>query len=216
MRKLFFTILIAAFAATTYQAQIINNLDLQKATPEERKELIKNLSAEERRELLKQFRENMLVDDLKVPEKDQKEFKRVYNEYQESQRRIKEQFNNDFDPEKLSDEEAKRKLEESFELGQKLMDSRKEYARKMQDVVKPQQVPKMFQNEGQMRDKMLDRRMEMRNDNSTRNPGFRNDNPSQIRRDQPTPSMRNGNPPAGMRSGGTSGIRSNTRGGGFR
>lgn len=209
MRKLFFTILLAAFAATSHQAQIVTSLDVQKATPEQRKELIKNLSSEERRELLKQFRENLLVDDLKVPEKDQKEFKKVYNEYQESQRKIKEQFNNDFDPDKMTDEEAKRKLEESFELGQKLMDSRKEYARKMQEVLKPQQVLKMFQNEGQMRDRMLDRRMEMRNENTNRNPGFRNEAPGQMRRDVPQPTMRSGNPPAGMRTGGN-------RGGGMR
>lgn len=200
MKKLYLTFAIAFLSAVGLQAQIKSNLDWNKANPEQRKEMIKNMSAEERKELLKKFRENMLVEDLKVPEKDREDFKKIYNEYQESQQKIKERFNNDFDPEKLSDTEAQQKLEESFDLAQKLVDNRKEYARKMQNVVKPQQVLKMFQNEGQMRERIMDRRME-NNDGSTRNPGgFRNNPSMEMRNNMPSQPMRTPSP--GMRTGG--------------
>lgn len=208
MRKLYLTIAIAIFSAIGVQAQIKSNLDWSKANTEQRKEMVKNMSATERKELLKKFRENMLVEDLKVPEKDREDFKKIYNEYQESQQKIKERFNNDFDPDKLSDAEAQQKLEESFDLAQKLVDNRKEYARKMQNVVKPQQVLKMFQNEGQMRDKMLDRRIESRDDINGRNPGsLRNNTPMQMRNNEMAPQMRQPSP--GMRTGG--GMRGGNR-----
>ena len=175
MKKVLLSIIISVFSVAV-RAQGKSDLDWRKASPEKRKELIKNMSPDERKNLLKQFRENILVEDLKVPIEDQEAFKQVYTDYQESQKQIKDQFKNDFDADKLSDDEAKQKLEESFNIGQRLLDNRRAFARKMQQVVKPQQVLKMFQNEGQMRDKMLDRRMmEARGENSARTPGgFRN------------------------------------------
>ena len=207
MKKLYLTFAIAFLSAVGLHAQIKSNLDWNKANSAQRKEMIKNMSAEERKELLKKLRENMLVEELKVPEKDREDFKKIYSEYQESQQKIKERFNNDFDPEKLSDAEAQQKLEESFDLAQKLVDNRKEYARKMQNVVKPQQVLKMFQNEGQMRDRIMDRRMEY-NDGSTRNQGvMRNNSSVEMRNTMPSQPMRT--PSAGMRTGG--GQRGGTR-----
>jgi len=49
-------------------------------------------------------------------------------------------------------------LEESFTAGEELLESRRNLARKMQGVMKPQQVLKMFRTEGMIREKMLDRR----------------------------------------------------------
>lgn len=183
MKKLLLTLLIAVFSASFMSAQIRSNLDWKKMNPEKRKELINNMNPEERKELLKKFREDMLVEDLNVETEDQEEFRSVYNEYIDSQKRIKDQFDSNFDPEKLSDEEAKKKLEESFDVGQKLLDNRRAYARKMQTVVKPQQVLKMFQNEGMMREKMIDRRMDgLRENNSGRaGGGFRTPSPSRGR-----------------------------------
>ena len=62
--------------------------------------------------------------------------------------------------ENLSDEEAKVKLEQSFEVGQQLLNNRKVYAEKMQKIISPQKVLKLFQSEGMMRDKMNERRAE--------------------------------------------------------
>lgn len=160
MKKLLLTLLITFLTGNFALAQKEKNIDWKKVSPDKRKELINNMQPEERKQLLKQFRENMLVEELDVQREDQTEFKQVYNEYVDSQKRIKDQFDNNFDPDSLSDDHAKKKLEESFDVGQKLLDNRRTYARKMQNVVKPQQVLKMFQNEGMMREKMIDRRMD--------------------------------------------------------
>lgn len=140
------------------QAQDIKNWRTMK--PEQRKELINKMSPEERVKLLKNFRENMMVDELQVPDEKKEEFKNLYNEYQEKQNQIKERFKANKDYETLSEEDAKRELEQSFEVGQQLLDNRKKYSEKFQKVMKPQKVLQMFQNEGMMRNKMLDRKNE--------------------------------------------------------
>ncbi|MGN7865651.1 hypothetical protein [Chryseobacterium sp.] len=132
--------------------------DWKKMDPKQRKEVINNLSPEERKELLKKFRNNMIMDNLNVDPGDKAEFTQLYNEYLDSQKQIKSQFDPSFDPETLSDDEAKAKLQQSFEVGQKLLDNRKKYADKMQQVIPCQKVLKLFQSEGMMRDKMNERK----------------------------------------------------------
>ena len=140
-----------------FNAQI-NDYDWKKMDPKQRKEVINNLSPEERKELLKKFRNNMIMDNLNVDPGDKAEFTQLYNEYLDSQKQIKSQFDPSFDPETLSDDEAKAKLQQSFDVGQKLLDNRKRYADKMQQVIPCQKVLKLFQSEGMMRDKMNERK----------------------------------------------------------
>jgi len=132
--------------------------DWKKMNPKQRKEVINNLSPEERKALLNEFRNNMVMDNLNLDPSDKKEFTDIYNEYLESQKQIKSQFNSNFDAETLSDEEAKAKLQQSFEVGQKLLDNRKKYADKMQQIIPCQKVLKLFQSEGMMREKMNERK----------------------------------------------------------
>ncbi|WP_300691730.1 hypothetical protein [Chryseobacterium sp.] len=135
-----------------------SDYDWKKMDPKQRKEVINNLSSEERKDLLKKFRNNMIMDNLNVDPGDKAEFTQLYNEYLESQKQIKSQFDPKFDPETLSEDEAKVKLQQSFEVGQKLLDNRKKYADKMQQVIPCQKVLKLFQSEGMMRDKMNERK----------------------------------------------------------
>ncbi|MPT46221.1 MAG: hypothetical protein E2599_23380, partial [Klebsiella sp.] len=121
----------------------------------------------ERKALLTKFRNNMVMENLNIDPSDKTEFTEIYNEYLDRQRQIKSQFNSNFDPEALSDEEAKAKLQQSFEVGQKLLDNRKKYAEKMQQVIPCQKVLKLFQSEGMMRDKMNERKPHG-NDNNSR------------------------------------------------
>lgn len=132
--------------------------DWKKMDPKQRKEVINNLSPDERKTLLMQFRNNMVMENLDIDPKDKEEFTDVYNEYLENQKQIKSQFNSNFNPETLSDEEAKAKLQQSFEIGQMLLDNRKKYADKMQQIIPCQKVLKLFQSEGMMRDKMNERK----------------------------------------------------------
>lgn len=155
MKKILFTFLIIYGFGLNAQR---TDYDWKKMDPKQRKEVINNLSPEERKELLKKFRNNMIMDNLNVDPGDKAEFTQLYNEYLDSQKQIKSQFDPSFDPETLSDDEAKAKLQQSFDVGQKLLDNRKRYADKMQQVIPCQKVLKLFQSEGMMRDKMNERK----------------------------------------------------------
>ncbi|SFN88904.1 hypothetical protein SAMN05421594_4582 [Chryseobacterium oleae] len=170
MKKILFTLFIMyGFGLNAQNAQI-TDYDWKKMDPKQRKEVINNLSPEERKELLKNFRNNMVIENLNIDTSDKKEFIQVYNEYLDSQKQIMNQFrsSSDFNPETLSDDEAKAKLQQSFELGQKLLDNRKKYADKMQQVIPCQKVLKLFHTEGMMRDKMNERKPHSGHDNTAR------------------------------------------------
>lgn len=155
MKKILFTLLIIYGFGLNAQK---TDYDWKKMDPKQRKEVINNLSPEERKALLTKFRNNMIMDNLNIDPGDKAEFTALYNEYIENQKQIKSQFNSNFNPETLSDDEAKAKLQQSFEVGQKLLDNRKKYADKMQQVIPCQKVLKLFQSEGMMRDKMSERK----------------------------------------------------------
>ena len=166
MKKILLTFLIIYGFGLNAQR---TDYDWKKMDPKQRKEVINNLSPEERKELLKKFRNNMIMDNLNVDPDDKAEFTQLYNEYLDSQKQIKSQFNSNFDPETLSDDEAKAKLQQSFEVGQKLLDNRKKYADKMQQVIPCQKVLKLFQSEKMMKDKMDERKPHGNNNNATGN-----------------------------------------------
>lgn len=170
MKKILFTLfIIYGFGLNAQNAQT-TDYDWKKMDPKQRKEVINNLSPEERKELLKKFRNNMVVENLEIDANDKTEFTQLYNEYLDNQKQIKSQFNPDFNPETLSDDEAKAKLQQSFEVGQKLLDNRKKYADKMQQVIPCQKVLKLFQSEGMMRDKMNERKPHSGRNNSMAKP----------------------------------------------
>ena len=155
-------LLIAVFTGSQLSFAQERKYDWKNMKPEQRKEVIQKMSPQEKMSLLKQFRENMMVSELDVPQTDQLEFKTLYAEYQEKQNSIKSRFKPSEDYENMSDEEAKRQLNESFDIGQQLLDNRKIYAQKFLKVLKPQQVLQMYQTEGKMRSKILDKKQDGR------------------------------------------------------
>lgn len=155
-------LLIAVFTGSQLSFAQEQKYDWKNMKPEQRKEVIQKMSPQEKMSLLKQFRENMMVSELDVPQTDQPEFKTLYAEYQEKQNSIKSRFKPSEDYENMSDEEAKRQLNESFDIGQQLLDNRKIYAQKFMKVLKPQQVLQMYQTEGKMRSKILDKKQDGR------------------------------------------------------
>ena len=159
MKKTLLIVMVLLFASNKSFAQE-QKYDWKKMKPEQRKELIQNMSPDERMKLLKQFRENMMVEELEVSEDEQIEFKNLFAEYQEKQNEIKSRFKSSEDYDNMSDEEAKRRLNESFEIGQQLLDNRKLYSQKFMRVIKPQQVLQMYQTEGKMRNKILDKKQD--------------------------------------------------------
>ncbi|HAI80139.1 MAG TPA: hypothetical protein DCL65_03790 [Chryseobacterium sp.] len=155
-------LLIAVFSGSQLSFAQEQKYDWKNMKPEQRKEVIQKMSPQEKMSLLKQFRENMMVSELDVPQTDQQEFKTLYAEYQEKQNSIKSKFKSSEDYENMSDDEAKRQLNESFDIGQQLLDNRKIYAQKFMKVLKPQQVLQMYQTEGKMRSKILDKKQDGR------------------------------------------------------
>lgn len=146
-----------------------------RGTSQQRKEYINSLTPQQRRDLIRQYRENYMMQDLHVSGSDREKFSNIYNRYQQDQRKIKEEFNPNFDPQKLSDDEARQKLEQSFITGQKLLENRRKYANEMQTILSPQQILQMFRNEGRMRDKFREN-LEKRPDMNNQNPDFRRNN----------------------------------------
>ena len=60
----------------------------------------------------------------------------------------------------MTDEDAIKELNNSFDVGQQLLDNRKDYAQKFMKVISPQQVLRMYQTEGKMRNKILDKKQD--------------------------------------------------------
>lgn len=125
---------------------------------DEKRTAVSNMSVKERSAFLQKMKENIAIDDLDIPTDKQEEFKSLFAEYQSNQKQIKEKFHSDKNFDKLSDEEATNRLNQSFDVGQQLLNNRKSYADKFLKILTPQQVLKLFQNEGKMRDKILDKK----------------------------------------------------------
>lgn len=144
--------------------------DWKTMKPEQRKQIIQKMNPQQRMQLLQQFREDMVVSEIDVPQSNEEEFKTLYAEYQAKQNEIKKKFKASGEYENMSDDEAKQQLNQSFEVGQQLLDNRKLYAEKFMKIIKPQQVLHMYQTEGKMRNKMLDRKQDGRRSPQSRRP----------------------------------------------
>ena len=147
MKKTLLIVMVLLFASNNSFAQE-QKYDWKKMKPEQRKELIQNMSPDDRMTL------------LEVAADEQAEFKNLFAEYQEKQNEIKKKFKTSEDYDNMSDEEAKQRLNESFEIGQQLLDNRRIYSQKFMKVIKPQQVLQMYQTEGKMRNKILDKKQD--------------------------------------------------------
>ncbi|WP_027383159.1 hypothetical protein [Epilithonimonas caeni] len=125
---------------------------------DEKRTAVSNMSVKERSAFFQKMKENIAIDDLDIPADKQDEFKSLFAEYQSNQKQIKEKFNSDKNFDKLSDDEATNRLNQSFDIGQQLLNNRRTYADKFLKILTPQQVLKLFQNEGKMREKILDKK----------------------------------------------------------
>lgn len=155
MKKILFLAITLFFTQNIFAQQKYNWKAMK---PEERKQIIQNMSPAERMATLQEFRENMLITELELPANAQDDFKTLYSEYQNKQNEIKSKFKSSDNYEKMTDEEAKKQLDDSFEVGQQLLDNRKVYCQKFMKIIKPQQVLQMYQTEGKMRNKILDKK----------------------------------------------------------
>ena len=88
MKKILYLLIILFFTSfnSFVQAQ---KYDWKTMKPDQRKVIIQNMSPRERKTVLQEFRENMMVSSLAVPQNTQSDFKTLYSEYQDKQNEIK-------------------------------------------------------------------------------------------------------------------------------
>ncbi|UQB68219.1 hypothetical protein [Epilithonimonas zeae] len=140
------------------QTNIPRTSEWRSMNTQEKREVVNNMSTKERSLFLQKMKENIVIDDIDISADKQDEFKALYAEYQTNQKQIKEKFLVENNIGNLSDEEATRRLNQSFDVGQQLLNNRRTYADKFLKILTPQQVLKLFQTEGKMREKVLDKK----------------------------------------------------------
>lgn len=119
---------------------------------------IKSLSPKEKSDVLKKFKVDFVVSELQIPDDQIDNFIEIYSDYQTKQKQIKNKFKPKKDFNEMTDNEANAELQNSFAVGQQLLDLRREYAEKFNQVIRPQKVLQLFQTEGMMRNKMFKHR----------------------------------------------------------
>ena len=163
MKKSLYTFLLF-ISVFMIKAQESPRPDFKNMSQQERREYIKSLSPEQRRKLMEDAAAIMAIRKLQIPEEKQETFKKLLSEYAQSQKAIKDKFKPAKATEQeLSDAEAKKMLDQSFDLGLQLLNNRKLYTEKFLKILTPQQVLKLFNHEGQMREKLMERRGKMGN-----------------------------------------------------
>jgi len=140
------------------QTNIPRTSEWKTMNTQEKKEVVNSMSTKERSVFLQKMKENIVIDDIDISADKQDEFKALFAEYQSNQKQIKEKFLVENNIGNLSDEEATRRLNQSFDVGQQLLNNRRTYADKFLKILTPQQVLKLFQTEGKMREKVLDKK----------------------------------------------------------
>lgn len=161
MKKILYTFLLFT-SLCVIKAQETPRQDFKNMSPQQRKEYIRSLSPENRKKLMEEAATMMAIRKLQIPEEKQETFKKLLNEYVQSQKAIKDKFKSTrATDQELSDAEARKMLDQSFELGSQLLNNRKAYTEKFLKILTPQQVLKLFSHEGQMREKLIERRDKM-------------------------------------------------------
>lgn len=149
---------LSPVGTTQRQTNIPRTSEWRTMNNQEKREVVNNMSTKERSIFLQKMKENIVIDDIDISADKQDEFKALYAEYQANQKQIKEKFLVENNIANLSDEEAARRLNQSFDVGQQLLNNRRTYADKFLKILTPQQVLKLFQTEGKMREKLLDKK----------------------------------------------------------
>lgn len=149
--------------------------ELKKISPDKDRQIVEKLKKENKAllngrskcheksyqvpEQVKKAREQMLMKELRIDTKYEEWFRKILSEYQDKQNEIRNRFKSDIDFMTITDEEAENQLNDSFRIGEELLENRKKFAVQMREFLTPQQILKFFKNEWQMRSKMMEQRL---------------------------------------------------------
>lgn len=98
-------------------------------------------------EHLQEARVNFLVNKMKLSGTQEQEFRSLYSEYENSRSEILKSFRSKFSREDLSEEEARKKIYEGFDLSEKLLENKRSYADRFLKIVTAVQLDEMFRLE---------------------------------------------------------------------
>lgn len=155
------SLIIFFFLFGVFQAQENQNADITKMSKEQRQEYMKTLTPEQRKTVLGEAMTSLVIRKLDIPVEKQEAFKKVYKDYKSSQRLIREKFKPNDNVAVMTEEEAKAKLYQNFELSQTLLDHRKTYTEKFLKVISAKQVLQLFEQERKMRQQYQNRKQKM-------------------------------------------------------
>jgi hypothetical protein len=156
MNKILIT--FALFVGSFFYAQQVTPSDFKALTKDQKKEALSKMSLEDKKSFLRQVREDELIKELGISTANEKNFRQVFNDYQKKAKDIKMQFKPKGNFGQLTDQEAKTELDNSFVVGQQLMDNRKKYSQEFLKFLSPKQVLQLFHYEMKMREKIEDRK----------------------------------------------------------
>lgn len=125
--------------------------------PQQQKEILDKLRPEERMELFRKATLNEVVHTLKIPQEKIGVFSEMYIEYQMKIHQVKDAYPMKKNIENLNEAEARKTLENSFIVAQKLLEIRKEYTHKFQSILPSSKVLQLFRYEGQIRKKIMEK-----------------------------------------------------------
>ena len=113
---------------------------------------------EERMNDYHKARVDILVKNLELNENQEKAFREVYKDYEESQMYVMKEFRNKYNKPELSEEETKEKIYTGFDVSQKLLNNKRIYTDKFLKVLTPKQLDKMFEMEKRLGRKIMDKK----------------------------------------------------------
>lgn len=148
------TLLLVLCFGIFISAQQINVDDYKKLNKKEKMELFVKMNMDEKKALIRQLREKELIKELNLDPSKEKQFSKTFQDYLQSQREIKNLFKRKENFKEMTEQEAKTELENSFVVGQKLMDDRKKYSQEFLKFMSAKQVLQLFHSEMKMREKI--------------------------------------------------------------
>jgi hypothetical protein len=93
---------------------------------------------------------------LQLTPEESQNFWPLYNEYQDKEKGIRKTYRDDKSLELMSDAEAEKLIENTFEMEEKLLDLKKEYYQKMRRVLPVRKVALLSRIERQFKERLLE------------------------------------------------------------
>lgn len=125
------------------------------------KEAMKEFGYGDPHKFLEETKIKRILEELKVSEKDREETRKLFEQYFQQKNELVKSFKKDKKKlEELTNEEALQKINASFEMAQKMLDFRKEYAEIFLKKFTPQEVIKIHQIEKKMFDFVIKKHQE--------------------------------------------------------